>query len=143
MEKLATGTPSSGEPMIDSSQLARAVHLTAKPIDVNTWRVRGGIADHMIEVVDGRCYCDCMDAQVRGPGCKHALLVRLLGGDPDVVKALRELIAAPESRSTGPQTSRPHPESPNWGGTGPDSHQTGPRVGSGATNAGHHGVQSR
>ena len=124
---------------IDAGRLARAVYLTAKPIDVNTWRVRGGIADHMIEVVDGRCYCDCMDAQVRGPGCKHALLVRLLGGDPDVVKALRELIAAPESRSTGPQTSRPHPESSNSSSTGPmapDSRKAGAHVGAGATNVG-------
>ena len=81
--------------MIDPARLARAVHLAAKPIDVNTWRVRGGIADHMVEVADGRCYCDCVDAQVRGPGCKHSLLVRLLGGDPEVVKALRELVPAP------------------------------------------------
>ncbi len=81
---------------IDAGRLARAVWLTAKPIDVNTYRVRGGTADHMVEVVDGRCYCDCEDAQVRGPGCKHCLLVRLLGGDPELVKALRELVPNPQ-----------------------------------------------
>ena len=64
-------------------------------IDISTYRVRGGTADHMVEVVDGRCYCNCPDAQVRGPGCKHALLVRLLGGDPAVVVALRQLVPAP------------------------------------------------
>ncbi len=81
--------------VIEAGRLRRAVHLTAKPIDVAAYRVRGGTRDHMVEVVDGRCYCDCVDAQVRGPGCKHALLVRLLGGDPEVVKALRQLVPAP------------------------------------------------
>ena len=132
--------------MIDTGRLARAIYLTAKPIDVNTWRVRGGIADHMIEVVDGRCYCDCVDAQVRGPGCKHALLVRLLGGDPEVVKALRELIAAPDDRSTQRRTSRPHTKSSNSSSTGPmapDSRKAGAHVGVGAPNAGHPRGQSR
>ena len=80
---------------IDSGRLARAVWLEAKPIDISTYRVRGGTADHMVEVEDGRCYCSCPDGQVRGPGCKHCLLVRLLNGDPEVVKALRQLVPAP------------------------------------------------
>ena len=84
---------------IDSGRLQRAIWLSAKPIDVNAWRVRGGIADHMVEIVDGRCYCDCPDAQVRGAGCKHSLLVRLLNGDPEVVKALRQLVARPARRA--------------------------------------------
>ena len=83
---------------IDAGRLARAVWLEAKLIDISTYRVRGGTADHMVEVVDGRCYCDCPDAQVRGPACKHALVVRLLGGDPDVVRALRQLVAQPAQR---------------------------------------------
>ncbi len=82
-------------PTIDAGRLQRAVWLEAKLIDISTYRVRGGTADHMVEVVDGRCYCDCPDAQVRGPGCKHSLLVRLLGGDPEVVNALRQLVPAP------------------------------------------------
>ena len=81
--------------VIDVGRLRRAIWLKAKPIDVSTYRVRGGTADHMVEVVDGRCYCDCPDAQVRGPGCKHSLLVRLLGGDPEVALALRQLVPAP------------------------------------------------
>ena len=85
--------------MIDTGRLARAIYLTAKPIDVNTWRVRGGTADHMVEVENGRCYCDCVDAQVHGPGCKHALLVRLLGGDPEVALALRQLVPQPARRT--------------------------------------------
>ncbi len=82
--------------MIDAGRLARAVHLTATPIDVNTWRVRGGIADHVVQIDGGRCYCDCVDAQVRGDGCKHSLLVRLLGGDREVVRGLRSLIPNPQ-----------------------------------------------
>jgi hypothetical protein len=46
----------------------------------------------MVEVEDGRCYCDCIDAQVRGDACKHSLLVRLLAGDEAVVRALREIV---------------------------------------------------
>ena len=129
--------------MIDPDRLARAIYLTAKPIDVNTWRVRGGLVDHMVEIVDGRCYCDCPDAQVRGPDCKHSLLVRLLGGDPDVVKALRDLVPAPDNRSARRQTSRPHPKSPTSGGTGPDSREPSPHVGPRAAIAGHRGAQYR
>ncbi len=81
--------------MIEPGRLSRAVHLTAKRIDVDTYRVRGGTADHMVEVEDGRCYCDCIDAQVRGDTCKHSLLVRLLAGDEEVVRALREVVPAP------------------------------------------------
>ncbi len=96
---------------IDAGRLARAIHLTAKPIDVNTWRVRGGTADHMVEVDAGRCYCDCTDAQAWGPGCKHCLLVRLLGGDPDVVLALRALVPRPSrlrsNKSRAPKGATP------------------------------------
>ena len=84
--------------MIDPDRLCRAIWLSAKLIDVSTYRVRGGTADHMVEVDAGRCYCDCTDAQVRGPGCKHSLLVRLLGGDPEVVLSLRQLVELPARR---------------------------------------------
>ena len=84
---------------IDAGRLARAIYLTAKPIDVNTWSVRGGVADHMVEIVDGRCFCDCVDATVRGPDCKHSLLVRLLAGDPEVALALRQLVPRPARRT--------------------------------------------
>ena len=36
--------------MIDAGRLARAVWLEAKMIDISTYRVRGGTADHMVEV---------------------------------------------------------------------------------------------
>ncbi len=121
---------------IDTGRLARAVWLEAKLIDISTYRVRGGTADHMVEVVDGRCYCDCVDAQVRGDGCKHSLLVRLYAGDKEVVKALRALVPAPDGRSARRRTRPDRHEAADSGGTGPDSCQTGPRVGSGATNAG-------
>ena len=85
--------------MIDSGRLRRAIYLKAKPIDVSTYRVRGGTADHMVQLEDGRCYCDCIDATVRGDGCKHALLVRLLGGDPEVALALRQLVPQPARRT--------------------------------------------
>ena len=78
--------------MIESGRLARAIHLEAEPIDADSWRVSGGAKDHRVEVEGGRCWCDCVDSQVRGDGCKHGLIVRLLAGDPKVVVALRQLV---------------------------------------------------
>jgi len=130
--------------VIDSARLARAIWLEGKLIDVDTYRVRGGAADHMVEVVGGRCYCDCIDAQVRGDGCKHSLLVRLLAGDKEVVRALRALVPAPTGRSAERATKLSHPESPNSRGTSrdaPDSPKTAHHVGSGATNVDPRGVQ--
>ena len=93
---VAPGTAAGGGLVIDPGRLMRAVHLEAKPIDVDTWRVRGGTRDHMVTIEHGRCYCDCPDAQARdGDACKHAVLVRLRAGDGEVVRALRQLIPAP------------------------------------------------
>ena len=82
--------------MIDTGRLMRAIFLEAKAIDLDTWRVRGGARDHMVTIENGRCYCDCLDAQVSdGDACKHSLLVRLRAGDKEVVRALRQLVPAP------------------------------------------------
>ena len=80
------------EIMIEAGRLSRAVHLTAKRIDVDAYLVSGGSQDHTVEVRDGECFCDCFDAHIHGDGCKHSLLIRLLGGDEEVVLALREII---------------------------------------------------
>ena len=91
-------------PPIDTGRLRRAVRLEAKPTDTDAYRVTGGAADHAVEIVDGQWICDCIDAQIRGAGCKHCLLVRLLSGDKEVVEALRELVPAPDSRSARRRT---------------------------------------
>ena len=78
--------------VIDPARLVRAIHLDAVPIDIHSYWVSGGSADHVVEEVDGELRCGCMDATVRGSGCKHELCVRLNAGDPDVVKALRGII---------------------------------------------------
>ena len=96
--------------MIDTGRLRRAIRLEAKPTDADAYRVTGGAADHAVEIVDGQYVCDCIDAQVRGDGCKHALLVRLLAGDKEVVEALRGLVPAPDSRSAGRRTRPIRPE---------------------------------
>ena len=80
---------------IDSTRLARAVHLDCQRMSPETFRVSGGSADHIVEVVDGEVRCDCYDAQYRGDECKHSLIVKLMAGSPDVVKALRQLVAPP------------------------------------------------
>ena len=81
-----------GTKVVDPGRLRRAIHLSATPIDIDSWLVSGGSQDHTVEVRDGECFCDCFDARIHGDGCKHSLLVRLLGGDEEVVKALREIV---------------------------------------------------
>ena len=44
---------------IELGRLSRAIHLTAKRIDVDAYLVSGGSQDHTANVVDGRCEGDC------------------------------------------------------------------------------------
>ena len=81
--------------MIEAGRLARAIHLQAERVDLHTFRVSGGAQHHTVELRDGGCFCDCWDSRIHGDGCKHSLIVRLLGGDEEVVRALRQLIPAP------------------------------------------------
>ncbi len=78
--------------VVEPGRLRRAVHLNAAPMDVDSWLVSDGSQDHTVNVVDGTCVCDCFDFRIHGDGCKHSLLVRLLGGDEAVVRALREIV---------------------------------------------------
>ena len=78
--------------MIEPGRLTRAVHLTVNRIDVDSWLVSGGSQDHTVEVRDGECFCDCFDFHIHGDNCKHSLVVRLLGGDEEVVLALRQIV---------------------------------------------------
>ena len=75
---------------IDRTRLARAINLEARPRD-------------------GECSCDCFDAQLHGDNCNHSLLVRLLGGDEEVVWALRKIVPKPKMRYLGvtPKRARP------------------------------------
>ena len=73
--------------------MMRAIFLEAEPIDADSWRVSGGARDHRVEVEGGRVWCNCFDGQIRdGHSCKHSLLLRLLGWDPKVGVALRQLV---------------------------------------------------
>ena len=78
--------------MVERGRLRRAIHLDATPIDVDTYLVTGGHENHTVNIVDGGCFCDCFDFHIHGDGCKHSLIVRLLGGDEAVVRALREIV---------------------------------------------------
>lgn len=80
---------------IDPVRLARAIHLDYRQIHDTRYLVSGGSQDHIVDVVDGTVRCDCYDAQYRGDGCKHSLIVRLIAGDQSAVKALRQLVAPP------------------------------------------------
>ncbi len=85
--------------VVEPGRLRRAIYLNATPIDVDSYLVSGGSQDHTVEVRDGECFCDCFDARIHGDGCKHSLLVRLLGGDGAVVGALREIVSNQESHN--------------------------------------------
>ena len=128
--------------MIDSGRLARAIWLKVQPVS-GGYLVTGGAAGHVVEVDGARVTCHCPDAERMGDSCKHSLAIRLRAGDGEVIDRLRALGPPPTGRSTERRTPQPHPESPNSGGTGPDSRQAGSRVAPGATNAYHQGAQPR
>lgn len=84
--------------MIDAARLQRAVWLEVQPVSPGQYLVSGGSADHLVGVDGGWVRCDCPDAHLHGDGCKHALCVRLNNGDPEVTRALRQLVARPAQR---------------------------------------------
>ena len=126
--------------MIDLLRLMKAVHLDARPQGGGIWHVEGPDSLHVVHVADSGPICDCWDCMSGTARCKHVIRVDLANGDRDTIKALRRLLPVPSRRSARRRTSRPHPETPDSGGTGIDSRQTGSRVGSGATIAGHQGA---
>ena len=90
--------PKDESAMIDLTRLARAVHLSVQPVAPGRFLVSGGADDHMVDVSGGLVRCGCRDAQIHGDGCKHGLAVRLNSGDPEVVRAMRQLVARPAQR---------------------------------------------
>ena len=80
---------------IDSGRLQRAIWLDYQRVSLDQFLVTGGVDDHVVVVDGGYVRCDCWDYSIRGDGCKHALCVRLHGGDPEIVVALRRLIPRP------------------------------------------------
>ena len=87
---------------IDPARLRRAIWLDCRPVGLGGFMVRGGRDDHIVDVDGGYVRCDCVDSQLNGDGCKHALCVRLHHGDPEVVEGLRTLLPPPHrSRAIG------------------------------------------
>lgn len=70
---------------IDPGRLRRAVHLDARPLPGGGWTVGE-------RTVRPRHGCTCPDRQIRGPGCKHELAVRLSGLDDGILAALRQVV---------------------------------------------------
>ena len=84
--------------MIDTGRLRRAVWLDCRPVGLGGFLVRGGQDDHYVDIDGGYVRCDCVDSQLNGDGCKHALCIRLHCGDPEVALALRQLVPRPAQR---------------------------------------------
>ena len=79
---------------IDPLRLARAIQLDARHTGIDRYFVTGGAACHEVDLRAG--VCDCTDSRVHGHQCKHLLLCRLREGDPEVIRALRQLVPMPE-----------------------------------------------
>lgn len=89
----------------DVRRLARAVHLDAERLYMDTWRVTGGASVHIVHPASGRC--DCVDSTMRpGSRCKHALAVALATLDDDLRAGLRALVRA-SHRTSRPISSAP------------------------------------
>lgn len=83
--------------MIDLARLARAIHLTPRPLMNGTsgWEVNG----HVVYPDADTARCDCADHRYRQVECAHLLAVRLADEiDQDLREALRGLIPAPQPR---------------------------------------------
>ena len=88
---------------VDAGRLARAVWLDVRCFGrPGLYEVRGGSRMHIVDVTAGSYYCDCEDHQWRGQGlCKHIAAVKLREGDPELIRALRQLIPRPARRPAG------------------------------------------
>lgn len=83
---------------LDPARVARAVHLVCA-MDGPDYVVRGGAAPHRVTVTAGVLVCDCADAMYRpGVECAHALRVRLMRGDAELIAALQMVVAVPKRR---------------------------------------------
>lgn len=96
--------------MIDLGRLARAVHLDAQRIGDSVYLVSGGATAHRVDLRVGEA-CDCDDRRIRGATCKHVLRAMLGEGDPDVLRALRDLVPLDGGRACF-YTDCPQHESP-------------------------------
>lgn len=82
---------------MDTTRLARAVHLDVTADGPGRWLVSGGREPHTVtgDAPDALT-CDCTDAAMRpNELCKHRLRVLLALGNFDVVTALRALVPLP------------------------------------------------
>lgn len=77
---------------IDPYRLHRANDLLVERIDIDEWRVTGGLDPHLVRVTDASSDCDCLDSE-KGNQCKHVLAVRLSQGDSTLKHWLTTLLA--------------------------------------------------
>lgn len=102
MHEIAAATPLAKPPgahdlALDTSRLARAVHLEAERIGNGAWTVSGGAGLHHVVSADATS-CDCENYRLRGGPCKHALAVRLRLGDLGTLRPLRAIVPALRGR---------------------------------------------
>lgn len=93
-------------PRVDGQRLARAAHLAVVRIAADRYRVTGGSAEHVVQLVNGRLRCDCEDAVRHASSatvCKHRLAVALHRLPAPIVAALRDLVPLPRPGARRPK----------------------------------------
>jgi hypothetical protein len=87
----APAPPRSGPRLpAQAARLVRALALEVVALGPDAWRVTGGAGEHVVDVAG----CDCADARIRGPGCKHGLAVLLIRCAPELRLAVAALAGA-------------------------------------------------
>jgi hypothetical protein len=71
------------------TRLERALALSVECWPDGRYLVEGGSLPH---VVSESGSCDCYDARIRGPDCKHVLAIRLQRGDEPLLRELASLV---------------------------------------------------
>jgi hypothetical protein len=78
---------------IDTGRLRRAVHLDVDRVPDGRFMVTGGSSQAYTVDLDAVIPCTCVDSQMGYRGaCKHVLACRLLLADPEVLRALRNVV---------------------------------------------------
>lgn len=85
---------------VDLSRLERGVNLEVAAVGPGRYRVAGGEEPHWVDLRSpAHPRCDCGDHLWRERVCKHILAALLHEGDPQVIRAVGELVRSLRRRA--------------------------------------------
>ena len=83
---------------LESTGLARAVHLDVERLADHRYRVTGGSRPHEVDLTRSP-ECGCEDATFqKAYACQHLTACMLYEGDRDAIRTLRVWVPRPEAR---------------------------------------------